>query len=109
MIVHTIPEAYVSTYAEIADWIDARFAETKPEARYIRHVNTRLDHDDFEKRDLADWIESPLIRPEILVDLPQNYGFNPSFYQGSLHAPFHVVFADDQGDEAAEFAAAFLS
>lgn len=109
MIVHTLPEAYVGDYAAICDWIDARFPESVPEGRYIRHVNTRLDHPDFEKRDLADWIESPLIRPEVLVDLPQTYGFNPSFYQGSLHAPFHVVFADDQADEAAEFAAEWLA
>ena len=109
MIVHTLPEAYVSTYAEVADWIDARYPESVPEARYIRHVNTRLEHEDFEKRDLEDWVETPLVRPEILVDIPSNYGFNPAFYQGSLHVPFHVVFGDDQADDAAAFAAEFLS
>lgn len=108
MIVHTLPETYIASYGEIADWIDARFPESVPEGRYVRHINTRLDHPDFEKRDLEAWVESPLIRPEILVDIPQDYGFNPSFYQGSLHVPFHVVFADDQADVAAEFEAAFL-
>ena len=108
MIVHTLPEAYVHDYTTVCDWIDARFPETKPDTRYIRHINTRLEHPDFEKRDLEAWVESPLIRPEVLVDIPQEYGFNPSFYQGSLHVPFHVVFADDQADVAAEFAAEFL-
>lgn len=109
MIVHTLPETYVGSYAEICDWIDARFPESVPEGRYIAFVNTRLDHPDFEKRDLEDWVDSPLIRPIVLVDIPANYGFLPSFFQDALHVPFHVVFADDQADVAAEFAAEWLA
>lgn len=60
MIVHTIPETFIASYGEINDWIDARFPESVPEGRYIQFVNTRLDNPDHEKRDLADWIESPL-------------------------------------------------
>lgn len=110
MIVHTIPEAFFDTYPTVCDWIDARFPESVPAGRYVRHVNTRIDHPDYELRDLENWVaDSPLIRPEVLVDLPAEYGFTPAFYQGSLHAPVHVVFADDMAEMAADFEAAFLS
>lgn len=109
MIIITLPESYIASYGPVCDWIDARFPESVPDARYVRHVNTRLDHPEFEKRELEAWVDSPLIRPVVLVDIPQDYGFNPAFYQGSLHVPFHIVFADDQAEDAQAFSEAFAS
>lgn len=110
MIVHTLPEAYARDYDLISDWIDARFPESKPEARYKRHVNTRIEDPAYEHRELADWASDlPMIRPEILIDIPANYGFLQSFNEDRLHVPFHVVFADDQAEDAAAFAEEFLA
>lgn len=108
MITHTLNAAYIGEYGPICDWIDARY-DGAPEARHITFINTRIEGDEFEKRDLEDWIDGPLNRPVVLVDLPANYGFLPSYVIGALHAPIHVVFPAGQSAAADAFAVEFGS
>lgn len=108
MITHTLTAAYVDQYPRVCDWIDARY-EGAPDTRHITFVNTRIEAEEFEKRDLADWIAGPFTRPVVLVDLPENYGFLPAYFQGALHAPLHVVFPAGDTENAEAFAVEFGS